>query len=76
MGNGSQYVVHVRGRSLRGRRFSFIEPFGGDRAYSDASDFFQSQKERADVVEVQLTRLDGGDWQYVDAFSRDAAEVE
>jgi hypothetical protein len=36
--------------------------FGGDRAFSEASDFYEALRGRRDVRELWFTRMDGGNW--------------
>jgi hypothetical protein len=47
--------------------------FEGDRALSNANEYFESLKQILEAHEVWMTRRDGDTWMFVEKIQRDAA---
>ena len=67
-GEGLTYAVCAR-KDDHGE-FGFGS-FEGQRATSEASDHFDKLKQHPDAREVWMTRLDGGEWVFVERIRKD-----
>jgi hypothetical protein len=69
-GDGPIYAVHY----FDGGHTRKHEAFEGEGCVTRADEFYEQMKQRADVEELWLVRLDGGEWKFVtDRIVRNAA---
>jgi hypothetical protein len=61
-GDGALYCVVAFGQ-----RRNFTQEFKGDRAFSEANEFYERMKARTDINKVTFSRWDGNDWAWLEA---------
>jgi hypothetical protein len=68
---GDQQMYCVKAFDTRGgERHLRPMAFEGERAFSDAGELLDRLKADPDVMEVAMTRRDGGDWKFVERCRR------